>query len=90
MDRQECRTCEMLKEYYALKFNQFVLAGRFNPASGLGQGTDQEQLIALKDEALEALTALMQHVKACYGLEDLEHEIKEHEIKEHEIKGEAA
>ena len=76
MDRQQCHTCEMLKEYYALKFNQFVLAGRFNSTSHVGQGAEEEELISLKDEALEALTALMRHAKVCYGLEDVENEVK--------------
>jgi hypothetical protein len=76
MDRQQCHTCEMLKEYYALKFNQFVLAGRFNSLSPHGQGAEEEQLLTLKDEALEALTALMRHAKVCYGLEGVEHEFK--------------
>ncbi len=76
MDRQQCHTCEMLKEYYALKFNQFVQAGRFGSAPPLGQGTEEEQLVTLKDEALEALSVLMRHAKACYGLEDVEQVIK--------------
>jgi hypothetical protein len=76
MNRQQCHTCEMLKEYYALKFNQFVLAGRFGSAPPLGQGAEEEQLVTLKDEALEALTALMRHAKVCYGLEDVEQVIK--------------
>jgi len=66
----------MLKEYYALKFNQFVLAGRFNSAPAVGLSTEEEQLVTLKDEALEALTALMRHAKVCYGLEDVEQVIK--------------
>jgi hypothetical protein len=76
MDRQQCHTCEMLKEYYALKFNQFVRAGRFSSAPTPGQGAQEEELVTLKDEALEALTALMRHAKLCYGLEDVEHEVK--------------
>lgn len=69
MNREQCHTCEMLKQYYSLKFNQFVLAGRSGSTlPGNGQGDPEEQLAQLKDEALDALTVLMRHAKVCYGL----------------------
>jgi len=69
VERDPCRTCELLKELYQLKLNQFMLAARSAPAwprPGHPAGDDATQV--LKDEALEALSELMRHAKVCYGL----------------------
>lgn len=69
MGRDSCRTCELLKEFYRLKLNQFLLAARSNSAwQHRGRTAHDDEIEALKQESLEALSALMRHAKACYGL----------------------
>ena len=69
MARDRCRTCELLKELYRLKLNQFQLAARSASAwskNGLAVREDAAQV--MKRESLDALSALIQHANACYGL----------------------
>lgn len=71
-----CHECEVLKEFYWLKVNQFLLATRSLNAPrfhGRRQVSDEE-LKALKDEAMGALSALISHWKTCYGLSELSEE----------------
>lgn len=74
MGRTTCRTCELLKEFYRLKLNQFLFAARSTSAWHRHSNSVQEDEVqVLKQESLEALTALIRHAKECYGLVD-EHE----------------
>jgi hypothetical protein len=67
--RESCQTCESLKEFYWLKLNQFLMAARSSSARPrLRPVADEEELLTLKDESLDALRHLMRHAKACYGL----------------------
>jgi hypothetical protein len=67
--REYCQTCESLKELYRLKLNQFLLAARSVSAwPNHGRTAREEELQALKDESLEALRRLLQHMKICYGV----------------------
>lgn len=69
MGRDSCRTCELLKEFYRLKLNQFVLAARSASAwQHHGRAAHDDDIQVLKQESLEALSALIRHAKACYGL----------------------
>ena len=69
MGRTTCRTCELLKEFYRLKLNQFLLAARSTSAwHWHGHSVQEDEVQALKQESLEALTALIRHAKECYGL----------------------
>ena len=68
MGREHCHTCELLKQYYRLKLNQFLLAARSSTGFYHGDDTQEDELGRLKDESLEALTELMRHAKLCYGL----------------------
>ena len=69
MGREFCHTCESLKEFYWLKLNQFLLAARSNSAwPSARHVVAEEELVALKDESLDALRELMRHAKVCYGL----------------------
>lgn len=67
-----CSECELLKQFYWLKVNQFLLAARSLSAPRLHGRRDasNEELQALKDEAMGALSALISHWKTCYGLAD--------------------
>lgn len=67
--RHSCYECEVLKEFYWLKVNQYLMASQ-SPASRtqMRRPVSEEELQALKDEAMGALTALIGHWKACYGL----------------------
>lgn len=67
MSRGQCETCAALKQYYRLKLNQFLLAAR-SGSGWQGQTPAEEELARLKDESLQAMTELMRHAKACYGL----------------------
>lgn len=67
-----CHECEVLKDFYWLKVNQFLQATRSrsgHPLSGVLAASEDEIQI-LKEEALQALSALISHWKACYGLSD--------------------
>jgi hypothetical protein len=67
-----CYECEVLKEFYWLKVNQFLLATRPASAQGPGGGSfTDEEMQALKDDAMEALSALISHWKSCYGLAEV-------------------
>ena len=67
-----CYECEVLREFYWLKVNQFLLATRSpnEPHAYSAQVASEEEVQALKDEALGALSALIGHWKACYGLSE--------------------
>jgi hypothetical protein len=69
--RQSCRTCELLKEFYRLKLDQFLYAAR-SPSAWHRHGhlVREDEAHVLKQESLDALTALMRHAKICYGLEN--------------------
>lgn len=70
--RHSCYECEVLKEFYWLKVNQFLVATRSHGTSrahGRRVAADDE-LKSLKDEAMGALSALISHWKACYGLSE--------------------
>jgi hypothetical protein len=59
-----------LKEFYWLKLNQFLLAARSASASlsRIENLPGEDQVEKSKEDALEALNALLHHAKACYGL----------------------
>jgi hypothetical protein len=66
-----CYECEVLKELYWLKVNQFLLATRSLGGPRLhGRRAREDEVWALKDEALGALSALISHWKRCYGLSE--------------------
>lgn len=71
-----CYECEVLKEFYWLKVNQFLLASRSLSAPRLSgrRAATEEELQTLKDEAMGALSALISHWKTCYGLNELNEE----------------
>jgi hypothetical protein len=74
--KSECRDCELLKDYYWLKVNRFLLTLRsFTRPYLVGSASraDQDQEIKdAKEQALQALCALISHLKVCYEL-DREH-----------------
>ncbi len=66
-----CYECEVLKEFYWLKVNQFLLAARsINGPRLHGRHVTEDEVRALKDEAIGALSALIGHWKGCYGLSE--------------------
>lgn len=67
MTRHFCHTCEMLKEIYWLKASRFVLAARSAESRATGRKLNEDELKALKDDALDALRTLLRHVNSCYG-----------------------
>lgn len=70
MNRCDCRDCEILKDYYWLKVNRFLLTLRsFSWPSGAGYCSPDEEIREAKQEALRALRALISHLKSCYALD---------------------
>lgn len=72
MGRCECRDCELLRDYYWLKVNRFLLTLRSFSISHLSRGSraDQDREIKeAKEQALRALCALISHLKSCYALD---------------------
>lgn len=67
MARQFCHTCDVLKEIYWLKASRFLLAVRASARSDRGSKPDDQEVQALKDEALDALRTLLRHMNTCYG-----------------------
>lgn len=74
-----CHECEVLKDFYWLKVNQFLIATR--PGAGASSGdlpaVSDEEIQILHEEALQALSGLIRHWKACYGLSDADQEALE-------------
>lgn len=67
--RHSCYECEVLKELYWLKVNQFLLALQSRSAHRApARRTSEEDVRVLKDEAMGALSALIRHWKVCYGM----------------------
>ena len=75
MSRCDCPDCELLKDYYWLKVNRFLLALRPHSRPymvGFASRADQDHEIKdAKDQALRALGELISHLKACYDLDRL-------------------
>lgn len=73
MGRYDCRDCELLKDYYWLKVNRFLLTLKSFSKSHAGGSTiraDHDQEIGTaKEDALHALCALISHLKSCYALD---------------------
>ena len=73
MSRSDCHDCEVLKDYYWLKVNRFLLELKSFPKSywsGSGFQTDQDDEVKdAKEEALHALRILVSHLKTCYALD---------------------
>ena len=67
MNRHVCHTCDVLKEIYWLKAGQFVLAARGLRPFAAGRRVNDDELKALKDDAMDALRTLLRHVNSCYG-----------------------
>lgn len=65
-----CDECEVLKEYYWLKVNNFLVAVQSlnNPSLLSGIPATPEEIEVLKNEALRALREMIAHWKDCYGL----------------------
>lgn len=72
MSRGDCHDCEVLKDYYWLKVNRFLLTLRSFPKPHLvgtsSRDDRDEEIKDAKQEALRALSALISHLKSCYEL----------------------
>lgn len=70
MGQEYCYECDVLKELYWLKVNRFLVAVKSIPVSPFEEGerVSDEEIQALKEESLRALTTLIAHWKACYGM----------------------
>lgn len=67
--RHSCYECDVLKEFYWLKVNQFLVATRSHSSSRLHvRRASEDDIKAMKEEAMGALSALISHWKGCYGL----------------------
>jgi hypothetical protein len=78
--QNHCRECELLKDFYWLKVNRFLLtlksapaphSGRHNHHANVEQGIEGGEIQATKAEALQAMCALVSHLKACYAIDRL-------------------
>ena len=73
VSRSDCHECEVLKDYYWLKVNRFLLELRpFSKpylTSPFFPRNQDEEIKDAKEQALNALRALVSHLKACYALE---------------------
>jgi hypothetical protein len=71
--RCDCNDCELLRDFYWLKVNRFLLTLRsfaIPHTNGPGARTDQDHAIKeAKEEALRALCVLVSHLKTCYALD---------------------
>ena len=67
MSRHACHTCDVLKEIYGLKAGRFVVAARSSPSLAGGRKPNQEELKALREDAMGALRTFLRHVNSCYG-----------------------
>lgn len=70
MRRDHCERCELLREYYRLKANRFfqAVSARSVP-SPKGAVAMENELRVLKDDAIQALCALISHMQSCYQLD---------------------
>jgi hypothetical protein len=70
--RGDCHDCELLKDYYWLKVNRFLLTLRSFPrphrVDTSSRADHDEEIKDAKQEALRALGALVSHLKSCYEL----------------------
>lgn len=67
MSRHACHTCDVLKEIYWLKAGRFIVAARSaSPVAG-GRKSNQDELKALREDAMGALRTFLRHVNSCYG-----------------------
>jgi hypothetical protein len=62
-----CHTCEVLKEIYWLKASRFVLAARPAESRPTGRRLNEDDLQALKNDAMDSLRTLLRHMNSCYG-----------------------
>lgn len=78
--QNHCRDCELLRDFYWLKVNRFLLtlrpvsaphSGRHNNHTNVEQGIESGEIQAAKAEALRAMCALVSHLKACYAIDRL-------------------
>lgn len=73
VSRSDCHECEVLKDYYWLKVNRFLLELRSFSKPYLSRSVfprnQDEEIKDAKEEALNALRALVSHLKACYDLD---------------------
>jgi len=63
MEREYCQTCAMLEDFYRIKLNRFLLAGRSSPRESL-EGCGPE-ILKLKEEVLIAGRSWVQHASRC-------------------------
>ena len=75
MGHYHCSVCELLRDFYGLKVNRFLLTLRSVPTSHNGghdrRANHEQEIHAAKVEALRALCALVSHLKACYAIDRL-------------------
>jgi hypothetical protein len=71
--RSNCRDCALLKDYYWLKVNRFLLTLRsFQKPHLVGatlRSDHDHEIKDAKEQALEALRAFISHLKTCYELD---------------------
>lgn len=67
MSRHACHTCDVLKEIYWLKAGRFVVAARSASALTGRRKPSEEELHALREDAMGALRTFLRHVNSCYG-----------------------